>query len=82
MKAFDSSEKFVQALGEHIVRLCQNQGVSRATLVRRSGLTIDEIAKIERGWGGATLTMYRRIAGVLGVPLSEIFDEDKWTTPR
>ena len=78
MSLSESSDEFVQGLGEHVVRLCQKQGVSRANLVRRSGLAIGEIAKIERGWGGATLMMYRRIAGALGVPLSEIFDESKW----
>ena len=69
------SDKFDNTLGDSIVQLCQKQGVSRATLVRRSGLTFEEVTKIGRGWLGATLTMYRKVAAVLGVPLSEIFGE-------
>ena len=59
-------------LGRHIVRLCQVRGMSRADLARRSGLTIEEI---EEGWGAAPLLVMRKIAGAIGVPLSELFGE-------
>ena len=78
MSEHNATHQFSIDLGRHVVRLCQERGINRSTLVRRSGLSLEEVRRIEEGWGGASLLMLRKVAGALRVSMGELFDERSW----
>jgi DNA-binding XRE family transcriptional regulator/DNA-binding transcriptional ArsR family regulator len=53
----------------------ERQGVSRAALAHRAGISPDHLGRIERGEADPRMSVLLAIAAVLGIPLRELFAE-------
>lgn len=58
------------------------RGIKQAQLAEMVGIKQPHMSRIERGDEGPPLSLFRRIAKVLGVPLSDLFDEPRTTIIR
>ncbi|GAA4977674.1 XRE family transcriptional regulator [Kineococcus glutinatus] len=63
-------------LGERIRRLRQGSGTSLSAVARRLGISPSALSQIETGALQPSVSRLVEIVGVLGVPLSAVFDED------
>ena len=62
-------------VGANIRRLRKERGLSQETLAGEAGLAMRHIGRIERGEGNPTVSMMAKIATVLGVHPSSLYDE-------
>lgn len=51
----------------------ERQGVSRAGLARRAGIGLDHLGRIERGEADPRMSVLLALAGVLAIPLPDLF---------
>jgi transcriptional regulator with XRE-family HTH domain len=68
------TEGYLRAFGQRIEQLREQRGLDRASCAASSGLELGELEQIERGELSPNLAMLRRLAGSLGLPLSELFE--------
>lgn len=61
--------------GETIKRLRTDHGLTQARLAELAGLATDAIQGLEKGGFSPGLDTLRKLAGGLGMRLSEVFDE-------
>lgn len=62
-------------VGANIRRLRKERGLSQEALAGEAGLAMRHIGRIERGEGNPTVSMVAKIATVLGVHPSALYDE-------
>lgn len=72
-----SIEELGQILREHRAEL----GLSQQALADRAGISRNFVAQIERGESVPTVAILSRLAGALGVPISELLGEDAGARP-
>lgn len=63
-------------VGAHVRRLREQQKLSLRAISERCGLSINAISQIERGEVSPTITTLGRLAGALGLPITDFFAED------
>jgi transcriptional regulator with XRE-family HTH domain len=70
----DRTKRVLAAFGRRIVQLRDARSWTSAELAERCGLSADMLEQIESGTTSATFEDMRRLAGALGVSLSELVD--------
>ena len=65
-----------QIVANNIVKLRKKAGLSQLELVSCSDVAPEIISNIEHGIGNPELQTLDRIAGALGTPISELFEEE------
>lgn len=63
-------------VGANIRRLRKERALSQEALAGEAGLAMRHIGRIERGEGNPTVSMVGKIATVLGVHPSALYNED------
>lgn len=63
-------------LGRRLHARRASQGRTLASVAMQAGLSVPYVANLENGRGNPTLASLHRLAGALGVPLSELVTED------
>jgi XRE family aerobic/anaerobic benzoate catabolism transcriptional regulator len=63
---------YLRALGERIHDLRLRRGMTRADLVRGSGVSLRFLAKLEGGDGNISVVRLRRVAQALAMPLEDV----------
>jgi transcriptional regulator with XRE-family HTH domain len=63
-------------VGQQILRLRREQGLSLRSLARESGLSLNAISRIERGESSPTVSSLYQLATALGVEVGELFEAD------
>ncbi|SFR12355.1 helix-turn-helix domain-containing protein [Desulfoscipio geothermicus] len=54
----------------------KKKGVTQEWLARQVGVTNIYLSKIENGHANPSISLLKKIAGVLGVKFTDLFDED------
>ena len=67
-----TSDQFTRRLGERISELRQRSGMTQEGLAAGAKITRQHLQRLEGGTTNPTVGTLLRVAGVLGVPLSEI----------
>jgi XRE family aerobic/anaerobic benzoate catabolism transcriptional regulator len=67
---------FLAAVGTRVRELRARRGMIRKILARDSGVSERYLAQLEGGQGNASLTILRRVAGALDVPLNALLGDD------
>lgn len=62
-------------IGANVTKFRKLKNLQQEDLARESGLSTDEISKIERGVANPTLTSLEQIAKILGIDIEELFLE-------
>ncbi len=68
------NEKFIRAFGERIKNLREKAGLTQESLSYSSGLTVNQIGRIERGEINTTISSVMAIAKALKIKPSVLFD--------
>lgn len=63
-------------VGTRLRSLREQQGLSLRALAKRCGLSINAISLIERGENSPTVSTLHRLANALGVPITDLFQEE------
>jgi XRE family aerobic/anaerobic benzoate catabolism transcriptional regulator len=66
---------FLAALGRRVRQLREQRGMARKVLSRQSSISERYIAQLEAGEGNISIVLLRRVVAALGVPLTELLDE-------
>jgi len=66
-----------QSMGRNIRRLREQAGLTVTALSKKAGMTKSTLSKIETGRVSAPISTILRIAGALGVTISEFFVEEE-----
>jgi transcriptional regulator with XRE-family HTH domain len=61
-----------EALGEAIWRVRDERGLEQADVAKRANLAISQLSRLEHGEINPSWGTVRRIAGALGLPMSEL----------
>ena len=72
----ESDEKFLRAFGERIRAQRARRGMSRKLLAEHAGISERYITQIESGKGNISIVLLRHVASALGLPLSQLVEED------
>jgi XRE family aerobic/anaerobic benzoate catabolism transcriptional regulator len=70
----DSDPEFLAMLGRRVREAREQRGMARKVLSRTADVSERYLAQLEVGEGNASVILLRRIAGALGVKLSELLD--------
>ena len=73
--AADDDAAFLQRVGDHVRELRARRGMTRKILAKDSGVSERYLAQLEGGQGNASLTILRRVANALDVPLRALVDD-------
>ena len=65
-------EKYLKALGERIIALRKAKEMTQVELAEKLGTQHTMVGRIERGEVNCTINTLRKIAGKLGVSVSEL----------
>ena len=68
----DGEARFLVRLGDEVRERRRAKGWSQADLAGEAVLHVNQVSLVERGGVNASLLVARKIAGVLGVRLSEL----------
>ncbi len=68
------TDQLSQVFGERLKKLRMEKGLTQEELARRAGFHRTYAGNIERGLENPTIETVSRMADVLDVPLSEMFD--------
>ncbi len=68
----DDDGAFLVALGDRVRRLRARRGMTRKILAKDSGVSERYLAQLEAGEGNASLTILRRVARALDVPIAAL----------
>ncbi len=69
------SDPFLRELGERVRIMRSRRGMSRKTLANHSEVSERYLAQLESGEANLSITLLRRIARAMGVPVSELVDD-------
>jgi transcriptional regulator with XRE-family HTH domain len=72
-KGIDSADRHV---GQRVRAYRLSRGMSQSTLGERIGVTFQQIQKYENGVNRIGSGRLQKIAGILGVPIASLFNED------
>ena len=72
-----SDQDFLQRLGDRLRELRQARNLTQAQLAKQCGLHRTFIGSIERGERNVSILNLRLIAGVLRIPLKDLFNESR-----
>ena len=72
----DDDAAFLAGVGDRVRELRARRGMTRKILAKDSGVSERYLAQLEAGQGNASLSILRRVAGALDVPL------DRWSPTR
>jgi len=72
-KGIDTADRHV---GQRVRAYRLSRGMSQSTLGERIGVTFQQIQKYENGVNRIGSGRLQKIAGILGVPISALFNED------
>lgn len=62
--------------GQHIRTLRKSKGIKQSVLAEKAGVSIGFISDIESGKKSPSLNTLKMVAAALGVPMSELLDDD------
>ncbi len=74
---FAPPDAFLKELGERVRVMRTRRGVSRKTLANHSEVSERYLAQLEAGEANLSITLLRRIAKALSLPVSELVDDRK-----
>lgn len=70
---YTRNQKYINRLGRNIKSIRKKQGVSQSQIAYESGLSTNQIGRIERGEINTSISQLLAIADALGIPLYELF---------
>jgi transcriptional regulator with XRE-family HTH domain len=70
------AKKYLKQLGERVLSLRKNKGLTQVQLAERLGTEHAQIGRLERGETNATIIILKRIAKELDVTLGELVNID------
>jgi XRE family transcriptional regulator, aerobic/anaerobic benzoate catabolism transcriptional regulator len=70
----ESDPDFLMSLGRHVREAREQRGMSRKALAQGADVSERYLAVLEAGEGNASVILLRRVAGALGVQLSDLLD--------
>ena len=74
MALSESDPEFLAHLGRRVRTAREQRGLARKALSRAAGVSERYLAALEMGEGNATVILLRRVAGALGVQLSDLLE--------
>ncbi|HTD37180.1 MAG TPA: helix-turn-helix transcriptional regulator [Candidatus Limnocylindrales bacterium] len=77
----DEDAAFLGRLGDRVRALRARRGMTRKILAKDSGVSERYLAQLESGQGNASLTLLRRVARALDVPLAALVSETPEPSP-
>lgn len=75
MKPSRDSDDYLRKLGERVRRLRNQRGMSRKALAQHADVSERYLAQLEAGLGNGSIVLLRRIAGALGLPVTQLVHE-------
>lgn len=75
-------QEFIDKLGEKVVEIRKSKNITQEDLIERSGLSLSQIGRVERGEINTSVSMIALIADCLGVHPNVIMDVDFNITPE
>jgi transcriptional regulator with XRE-family HTH domain len=76
-----TEEALREELGRRLRTRRSSQGRTLASVAMQAGLSVPYVANLENGRGNPTLSSLHRLAGSLGIPLSELLAEPDGAEP-
>lgn len=67
---------YLQLLGERVRDARARHGMSRRMLARDCGVSLRYLAELESGRGNLSITLLRRVAGAIDVPVAELVSDE------
>lgn len=74
-KTTTEEDNYLINTGLRIKEIRKKNGITQGDLAKKMGTSQPQVARIETGEQNASLLIYRRIAIVLGVELSQLVEE-------
>lgn len=68
--------RYLQLLGERVRDARARHGMSRRMLARDCGVSLRYLAELESGRGNLSITLLRRVAGAIDVPVAELVSDE------
>jgi XRE family transcriptional regulator, aerobic/anaerobic benzoate catabolism transcriptional regulator len=78
----ESNSDFLAVLGHRVRELRNRRGMTRKIMARQADVSERHLAQLESGEGNVSIVLLRRIAGSLGVSLSELFAWEARSEPE
>lgn len=74
-KPLDKNEmKYLKLLGDRVEKVRKEKGFTQVQIAKQLGTEHAQIGRLERGLTNASIIVLRRIAGELGISLSDLFN--------
>ena len=74
-RAAGDVRNYLTRLGERVRRLRHQRGMTRKTLAQHADVSERYLAQLETGEGNCSIVLLRRIAGAMGVPVTQLVAE-------
>jgi len=74
-KTFDEDGAYLHALGERVRAMRARRGMSRRILARDAAVSERYLAQLESGEANSSITLLRRVAAAMGMPLTILLDD-------